>query len=50
MSLSDPGVAYPNPNRKRVATTTADFLERFARLLSEWNRTGRRMVREEVPF
>ena len=44
------GETCPNPNWKRVAAKTADSLEHFAGLLSEWNRYGRMMLLEELPF
>jgi hypothetical protein len=44
------GKRYVNANWKWSTRRTAGSLERFARLLSEWNRCGRRMVPEEVLF
>lgn len=44
------GKKYPNPNWDWVAKKTADSLDRFAGLLSTWNRIGRWRVPEEVPF
>jgi hypothetical protein len=44
------GKRYVDSRWKWSTRRTADSLERFARLLAEWNRTGRRMVPEEVPF
>jgi len=44
------GKRYDNSNWKWSTRRTADSLERFARLLSEWNRSGRTMVAEDVAF
>ena len=44
------GKRYVDSRWKWSPRRTADSLERFARLLLEWNRSGRRMVPEEVPF
>ncbi len=44
------GRTYVDSNWKWSARRTADSLERFARLLSDWNRNGRNMVAEEGGF
>jgi hypothetical protein len=44
------GKRYVTANWKWSTRRTADSLERFARLLVEWNRSGRRMVPEDVLF
>ena len=44
------GKRYVNANWKWSTRRTADSLDRFARLLVEWNRSGRRMVPEDVLF
>jgi hypothetical protein len=44
------GKRYVNPNWKWSTRRTADSLERFAGVLSKWNRSGRKMRPEEIPF
>ena len=44
------GKRYINCNWKWPTRRTADSLDHFARLLSEWNRSGRKMVPEDVLF
>ncbi len=44
------GKRYVDSNRKWSTRRTADSLDRFARLLSEWNRNGRKMTVEEMPY